>query len=210
MPLLTGAIPSPRSKLAAAQPFRPMSALIQTMPSVFGCVPPNTSAFGNTSYGDCLDASSEVLTSNGWVQWPDYDGQTPLATMNPASRMLEFQAPSSVVRRDHDGPMVFSDHRGLDFAVTPNHRMFHAPYVIPNNHNRASYVPGSCGYADFRFGLAAELPSRCLIPGTTSGFIGTELKKLGIGNRTLGWLLISSDFLGLLPPMVMDRYRNQP
>jgi len=58
MPLFRGAIPSPRHKLASATPFRPISGLLQTMPTVFGCVPPQTSAFGNTSYGDCVSAQT--------------------------------------------------------------------------------------------------------------------------------------------------------
>lgn len=58
MPLPRGAISSPREKLAAAQPFRPISALLQAIPTDFGCVPPTKSPLGNTKYGCCVSSQT--------------------------------------------------------------------------------------------------------------------------------------------------------
>jgi hypothetical protein len=58
MPLFRGAISSPREKLAAAMPFRPISGLLQTMPASFGCVPPVLSILGNGTYGCCVSSQT--------------------------------------------------------------------------------------------------------------------------------------------------------
>lgn len=174
---LRGALRSPAHKAFAAKSHEPSA-----VPDLFYKIPSQLSYWGNQTYGDCHDDKTEVLTSKGWKSWSDYDGETPLATMNQQSRMLEFQAPTAITRRDHDGPMAFATHKGMDFAVTPNHRMLYAPYVIPGGHR--NYQKGTAGYGTFRFGTIDQLPGRVLIPGTTLGFIGTDLKKLGIGQRT--------------------------
>ena len=98
----------------------------------------------NATYG-CHDAQTEVLTERGWQGWPDYDGSL-LGTMNRLTGMLEFQQPSALVRYDYDGPLHFAGHKSLDFGLTPNHRMWNAPYVIPY-----PYTPSSAGYGPYQF-----------------------------------------------------------
>jgi hypothetical protein len=152
---------------------------------------------GNDSVGDCHDEKTEVLTEHGWRLWTDYDGSSLLGTMNTATGMLEFQTPISIRRRPHHGPMVFSSHKRLDFALTPNHRMLVSPYHIPK-----PYIPNSAHYGKMKFLPVGALPHRGLIPGATRGFVGTRLLKLSVGSREWN----GTDFIKLLSLIISDGY----
>jgi hypothetical protein len=158
-----------------------------------------TNIYGNDNLGDCHDAKTEVLTTTGWQAWMSYDGRTPLGTMNQATGMLEFQAPTSITRREHRGPMAFSAHKRLDFGLTPNHRMLVKPYHIPK-----PYIPGASGYGEAEFRTIDNLPARSLMPGATTGFLGTTLEKLAIGNRS--WA--GDDFMRLLAVVMSDGFAS--
>lgn len=152
---------------------------------------------GNDQLADCHDDKTEVLTESGWTPWPEYDGESLLGTMNPETRMLEFQAPISVTRREHRGPMVFAAHKRLDFALTPNHRMLCQPYEIPK-----PYVPGGAGYGEQRFVTVDSLPTRSLLPGAPVGFLGATLERVRIGDRSWdGW-----DLVRLIALVLSDGY----
>src|SRR5262245_35191418 len=47
---------------------------------------------GQVGYSHTAD--TEVLTERGWVPWPEYDGTTRLASIDPLTHLLEFQAPT--------------------------------------------------------------------------------------------------------------------
>jgi hypothetical protein len=188
---MRGAKPTTRENLMAAMPYTAYFA----PPAQCAYVPAKLSYWLNNQTGDCHDDKTEVLTETGWQRWPEYDGRSLLGTMNQTSGLLEFQAPLALKRREHDGPMAFSNHKRLDFGLTPNHRIFHRPYVIPH-----PYTPGSAGYGPFQFSAVDSLPTRCLIPGATTGFIGTEVLDLAIGDRA--WT--GTDFLRLLGLIVSD------
>jgi hypothetical protein len=72
---------------------------------------------------DCYDQETEVLTKDGWKFWEDVTYQDHLATVNLESDLLEYQQPTELIARDHDGDMVSIKNSSLDFLVTPNHRM---------------------------------------------------------------------------------------
>ena len=150
-------------------------------------------AMGNDALG-CHDAQTEVLTDKGWMFWRDYDGAA-LATMNQSTGTMEYQSPRVVIRYDYEGPMVYADHKGLDFALTPNHRMYNRPYVIPK-----PYVHGTSGYGAARFDEIQSVASRIAIPGTTIGYEGARFEGITIGNRT--WS--GDDFFALLGLILSD------
>lgn len=54
-PFKTGARPTPRHKLLAAEPFRPIQGLLAP-PSQFATIPKQLSMWGNQDYGDCVTA----------------------------------------------------------------------------------------------------------------------------------------------------------
>lgn len=74
--------------------------------------------------GYCHSADTEVLTEKGWVRWDEYDGKTPLATVNPNSKQIEYQTPTHFHTPEYDGDLIVSTNRRVNFAVTPNHRMW--------------------------------------------------------------------------------------
>jgi len=190
-----GARPSPPEVAYRTCSFEPLPAA----PANFIAVPKEHNIFGNGTYGDCHSSDSEVLTEHGWTPWPEYDGSSLLGTMNQRTGRLEFQAPSAIIRREHDGPMVYADHKRIDFAVTPNHRMWCRPYKIPK-----PYVAGGSFYEGIQFRHAGSMPTRFLIPGATSGFIGTKLRLLEIGGRPWD----GTDFLRLLAVILSDGYAS--
>ncbi len=81
-------------------------------------------ALRNVSRVFCYDAETEVLTSEGWKQWPDVDGSETFATVNPADGCLEYQRATEHFVGDYDGPMYRVRSEQVDLLVTPNHRMW--------------------------------------------------------------------------------------
>ena len=72
---------------------------------------------------DCFDPETELLTRNGWVNVTEVGMGHEFATVDLKTDLIEYQRPSHVVHRPHDGPMIRIAHRSIDLLVTPNHRM---------------------------------------------------------------------------------------
>lgn len=87
-----------------------------------------TFALHHVSRVFCYDSETEVLTSTGWVPWPDIKGDETFATLNPATGDLEYQRATGVVHSDYEGPMYRVSSEQVDLLVTPNHRMWVQPY----------------------------------------------------------------------------------
>jgi hypothetical protein len=149
---------------------------------------------GNDTLG-CHDAETEVLTDKGWQRWPSYDG-SPVATMSQMTGILEYQRPTALIRYDYDGELVFADHKSLDFGLTPNHRMYNRPYLIPK-----PYVAGVSGYAGkYQFDEIRSLPHRVAIPAAPTGHVGAELESIRIGDRSWD----GDDFMALVALVLSD------
>ncbi len=70
----------------------------------------------------CFEPGVEILTkSRGWVEFADLSGDELVATKT-ADGVFEWQKPTRVIRKHHDGEMVRLRHRSFDIAVTPQHR----------------------------------------------------------------------------------------
>jgi DNA-directed RNA polymerase subunit beta len=74
----------------------------------------------------CYDGDTEVLTSDGWVKFSEYDGETKLATVNLKSKEVEWHVPTDfTVHVDYRGAMhsikqkEFCD---INLFVTDNHK----------------------------------------------------------------------------------------
>jgi intein/homing endonuclease len=138
----------------------------------------------------CHVGTDEVLTTKGWKKWENYDWQTPIGTMNQETGLLEFQAPLQQHIYDYDGPLYYSDNRSVDFALTPNHRM----YVRKWNESKRKLDD------DYTFTEISKIGWYAGLPHATTGFLGTELKKLGVGNREYA----GDDFLALIALLLSD------
>jgi hypothetical protein len=71
----------------------------------------------------CYDEETEVLTDGGWKLFSDLDPQDKCCTLNPATKEIEYQAPSEYIKYFYNKEMVniTSPKRVLDLLVTPNH-----------------------------------------------------------------------------------------
>jgi phage terminase large subunit GpA-like protein len=72
---------------------------------------------------DCFDSETEVLTYFGWKRFADVAESDELATVNLLGTVIEYQKPSALIVRPHNGEMVEIKGRRIDILVTPNHRM---------------------------------------------------------------------------------------
>ncbi len=138
----------------------------------------------------CMPGTDEVLTAKGWRRWDEYDYRTPLGTMNPATGMLEFQPPLQRHVYNYAGPLHYADHQSLDFALTPNHRL----YVRKWNEAKRTLND------HYEFVEASKLGWYAGLPHATTGWLGTELKELGVGDRYYS----GDDFLALVALVVSD------
>lgn len=138
----------------------------------------------------CHDVETEVLTQTGWKLWADYDGKTLLATVNQRTSLLEFQAPTAVQAFDYDGPMHCIDHQSLDFALTPNHRMYQRRW----DQSRRTLS------SEFSFRPIDQIGWYSGLLASPAGFVGTDLRRVKIGEREYD----GDDFLALVALVVSD------
>lgn len=86
----------------------------------------------NTPEG-CFVPGTEVLTSEGWVFWPDVTKNTRLACL--VDGRLEFHEPLALVAAPFSGDLCVLDtdvtnkraNKTLRYAITPNHRVWSRP-----------------------------------------------------------------------------------
>lgn len=141
----------------------------------------------------CHQADTEVLTDRGWTAWPEYNGTDLLGTMNTDSGLLEFQLPIAVQRLEHDGPMVYSTNRCIDFGVTPDHRMLVRKWDESKRTLSDQYTFQRAKDVGWYFGL----------PAATTGHHGVDVRKVAIdGDREYD----GDDFVALLSLIVSDGY----
>jgi len=81
--------------------------------------------FGYTNPFVCFDDQTEILTEDGWVEFPDLKRDVDVATVDPDTRQMEFQTPTSYIDQRYAGEMIrgSSKEAGANFKVTPNHQM---------------------------------------------------------------------------------------
>lgn len=70
----------------------------------------------------CHDDKTEVLTFNGWKLFKDVTMNDRLATRSP-SGVFMWQEPIDIYNYEYSGEMLEFLANGLDFCVTPNHRL---------------------------------------------------------------------------------------
>lgn len=143
--------------------------------------------------GYCATEDTEILTSAGWVPYPEYDFVTPAGTINPLTHALEFQRPFARHVYEYDGPMIYSTNRRLDFGVTPDHQM----YVRKWDESKRTLSER------YSFVRAADLGWYCGLMAAPHQQIGTEFVEIEIpGDRKYR----GDDFLALLGLIVSDGY----
>lgn len=89
-----------------------------------GAVRVTVERFGAEKQKDCHDAVTEVLTSEGWVQFPELMKDIPIATLNPQTNKMEFKVPTELVAYDYSGEMIQIATKSVNMVVTPNHDLW--------------------------------------------------------------------------------------
>lgn len=139
----------------------------------------------------CHTDTTEVLTVDGWKRWTDYDWKSPIGTMNPVSGCLEYQSPTASHIYEYDGEIYRSTNRCVDFAITPNHRLYQRKWNERNRRLDDEYSFVEVASAGWYFGL----------PHSTSGWLGTELDKVTIpGSLSMS----GDDLIRLVAILVSD------
>jgi len=75
---------------------------------------------------ECFDDQTEVLTKRGWVSWVDARDDDEFATLDGGD--LVYEQAERVVRSEYYGQLCCFEGRYLDYAVTPNHRLWLKSY----------------------------------------------------------------------------------
>lgn len=76
----------------------------------------------------CHHIDTGVLSDRGWLVFDDVTYGDHLATVNPATGLLEYQKPTHLHSFDYHGIMHACRERTIRFCVTPNHEMWVAPF----------------------------------------------------------------------------------
>ena len=93
----------------------------------------------------CYDPETEVLTTDGWVKFPELTTAHKVASLQTSADgvdTLQYVVPQEVMNYDFDGKMYKIESNQVDLCVTPNHRMWTATRSKPD---------------DFRIELAEDL-----------------------------------------------------
>jgi thymidylate synthase (FAD) len=105
----------------------------------------------------CYDAQTEVLTTRGFVCWPDVRTDDRLGQWDEAAQTLVYEKPLELISHRHQGRMYRVDHGGVDLLVTDNHRMFVKQIVSAPGENRQAWSD------DWRLVSASDLDQRSMI-----------------------------------------------
>lgn len=84
---------------------------------------------------DCYSDDTEILTSGGWVAFPDLTLDDAVASVTP-DQMIVYSRPTKLHCHRYQGPMHWFKSKTIDLLVTPNHKL----YVRPKNSAKYSFV----------------------------------------------------------------------
>jgi len=73
----------------------------------------------------CFDEQTEILTDQGWKLFKDLDQTEKVASLNK-NHELEYQSPTCYHRYQFNGHLWHHKSRDIDFAVTPNHKLYYS------------------------------------------------------------------------------------
>lgn len=74
--------------------------------------------------GSCYDNQTEILTENGFKLFNDLNKDERVACLNPNTGELEYNKPLGYIKEKYSGKLQCGKNKFLDYAVTPNHKMY--------------------------------------------------------------------------------------
>ena len=116
----------------------------------------------------CLDADTELLTSEGWVRHTAIHTGTRAAAFNLETGEATFEPVQAIIRKHFSGRLVHLESDGIDCRVTPDHR------VVLRRGQRAA---GRVKKYPWAFELARSVPHHVDIPiGVAPVGVGTGVE----------------------------------
>lgn len=100
----------------------------------------------------CHDDQTEVMTDSGWKYFNDLSGDELFLSMNPETQFAEYVKAVALHKSPHDGDMYVYAKRGIDFKVTPSHKLF---TKTCDGHNKGKKL-------GFRWDEARNLPKNSM------------------------------------------------
>lgn len=148
-------------------------------------------------YCDCFDEATEILTRGGWVAFPDLEEDHLVATLRDGE--LVYKHPTERVEYDYEGPLYVAEGNGVNFAVTPNHRLFVAnQYSV---HGALGWRKGPKAEPEFSFIHPPDLPRTSWLLAVAPDWIGQPLPPISFTHKRQGRVVIAPDdwarFVGL-------------
>ena len=93
----------------------------------------------------CYDNQTEILVKNrGFVKFSELKENNEIAVLDPLNNEIKFEVPKRLIIKRFDGELIIGNSRYVDFAVTPEHRMWVRDYSQNKN-------------TDYRFITAEEM-----------------------------------------------------
>src|SRR4051812_17759986 len=111
-------LPDQRDHLYAAP-----AATLAALPPSANLRPYCPPIYDQGQLGSCHDDKTEVLTDHGFKLFAELDGSERLATVNPETATLFFEAPTRIIRFPYQGKVHCVTNQSLNFKVTPDHKM---------------------------------------------------------------------------------------
>jgi thymidylate synthase (FAD) len=97
---------------------------------------------GNRGHYGCYDAETEVLTSQGWIKWPEVKEWHNLAAFDLNTQKIQFEVPLALQKYKHTGEVYRLVGQQLDTVVSLDHRM-----VVRRRHKDGSWTKPYFEYA---------------------------------------------------------------
>lgn len=139
----------------------------------------------------CFSRDTEILTQEGWKPIDQAGLNDEFATLNPDSHELEWQRASHMHAVPFQGDMLHFKKRGLDFMVTPDHRMYGIKQCRTHAHGTVTDATPD----KFEFSFASDV-SPSFRAKRTAKWVGAEIVAHELPRGTRVPMDVWLEFLG--------------
>lgn len=134
---------------------------------------------------ECFDDKTEVLTNRGWVHFSELSECDEVASYNMSTGQVEYSVPNARQSLEYTGDMHLVDCEGINFCVTPNHRVVYKQF----NSRDKRYGPLKVDFAkDLGFSNGQRLTFPVAGVGCSQDYEDVDDDMLSL----CGWLLTDS------------------
>jgi intein/homing endonuclease len=148
--------------------------------------------------GLCYDDQTEVLTYNGWKKFEDTTEDDRFLTINTKTEGVEYQKRLDYTEEDWDGELICGNSTMVNFAVTPNHRMFWFHYDSRKDRNwkinKAEEIYGR--RVKFLRGLFRDMGENCFHKESPYTYLYPQIHKLDFARFMGIWITDGSLWKG--------------